>query len=223
MTLKARVVNFVIKYFFRTLLKIDDDALAAIPAKGPYILAANHINAIEVPVMVTHLLPRPVTGLAKVESWSNPFFNFLFNLWDMIPIERGTADFSAFNQALQALKQNKIVVIAPEGTRSKDGKLLQGKPGVVPLAVKGGVPIYPLAFFGTEIFWHNIKRLRRTAFHIRVGRPFKVVTGGAALDRDTRQEITDNIMYRIAELLPPEYRGYYADLSKATGRFLIDQ
>jgi 1-acyl-sn-glycerol-3-phosphate acyltransferase len=72
-----------------------------------------------------------------------------------------------------------------------------------------------------ENFRHNLFRLRRTDFYFRVGTPFFIRAGEERITRSVREQITTEIMYRIAALLPPEYRGYYADLSKATSQYLI--
>jgi 1-acyl-sn-glycerol-3-phosphate acyltransferase len=127
-----------------------------------------------------------------------------------------------FRLSLEALKQSKLLAISPEGTRSKDGQLLQGKPGIVVLALRSKAPLLPIAFYGHENFWANFKRLRRTDFHIVVGKPFCLDTGGTALSRDVRQAVTDEIMYKVAELLPERYRGYYRDVETVQYQYIKD-
>jgi len=220
MNLGEKIVNGVIKLFFRILCRVDDAPLANIPPRGPLILVCNHINAIEVPIMFTHVLPRPVTGFAKVETWDNPFKNVLFTFWKAIPITRGTVDRQAFHLALSALDKGMILAVAPEGTRSYDGQLQQGHTGVIPLAQRSAAPLLPVVFWGGENFWRNLKCFRRTDFHIAVGKPFYLKTTEKFVDREERQEIIDEIMYQLAQLLPPPYRGVYADMSKATTNHL---
>ncbi len=205
----VHIVNWLLRRVFQAVCRIDIAELSKVPQEGPLILVGNHINFLEAPVLLPHLDPRPVTGIAKRESWKNPLFNFLFDLWEIIPIDRGQVNQETFRLSLAALEQGKILAIFPEGTRSKDGSLLQGKPGVVALAMRSKVPLLPIAFYGYENFWANLKRLRRTDFHIVVGKPFCLDTSGAALSRDARQVVTDEIMYKVAELLPERYRGYY--------------
>jgi 1-acyl-sn-glycerol-3-phosphate acyltransferase len=220
MSRTATVVNFTLKWLIRMAVGIEDQELAAIPQQGPLILVANHINFLEVPLMYSHLYPRPLTGWAKVETWKNPFFAWLFNIYHAIPIRRGESDLGALNAAVEAIKKNMIIAVSPEGTRSYVGQLQQGKPGVVLLALRSGAPIQPMAYYGGELFWKKILRLRRSHFFINVGHPFMIDTHGEALARDVRQEITDEIMYQIAALLPPDYRGYYCDLSLARETYL---
>ena len=114
----TRVVNWVLRRVFQTVCRIDRGQLVKVPAQGPLIMIGNHINFLEIPVGIPHLDPRVVTGIAKRESWKNPLFYFLFNQWEGIPIDRGEVDREAFNLALKALEQGKILGIAPEGTRS---------------------------------------------------------------------------------------------------------
>ncbi len=221
MSLAFNVVTTSIKSLTRLLCKVDDSQLSMVPEKGPYIIVGNHINFIEVPVLFTHLQPRPVTGFAKAETWDNPAMAFLFDLWGAIPIKRGEADARAFRLALDALQQGKILAVAPEGTRSRDGRLQRGLPGIVILAYHSRVPILPVVYYGGESLSENLKGLKRTDFHIRVGKMFSLRFQDQKLERELRQTMVDEIMYQMAELLPPSYRGYYFDLSKQTTNHLI--
>lgn len=220
MSRTADVVNFILKVLTDMAFKIEGGELAAVPACGPLILAANHINSLEVPLLYSHIYPRPLTGWAKAETWKNPLFAWLFNIYKAIPIRRGEIDLGAFNAAVQALKDRMIIAVSPEGTRSYVGELSRAKAGIVLLALRTCAPIQPMAFFGNELFWKRIFRLRRTPFQVRVGHPFTLDTHGEAMSRDVRQEIADEIMYQIAALLPPAYRGVYADLGQARETYL---
>jgi 1-acyl-sn-glycerol-3-phosphate acyltransferase len=84
------------------------------------------------------------------------------------------------------------------------------------------VPLLPVAHWGGENFTTNLKKLKRTDFHIRVGEPFRINTNGARISGEIRQEIVDEMMYRLAALLPEEYRGVYSDLSKTTGKYFMN-
>jgi len=168
----------------------------------------------------THLQPRSITAFVKSETWENPFMGFLFDLWGGIPIQRGEADSNAIRSGLMALKQNKILAITPEGTRSGDGKLQRGHPGIVMIAHRSEAPIIPLVFYGGEKIGKNLRRVKRTDFNIRVGNMFKVLFPKDKPDRDLRIMMTDEIMYQMAALLPQEYRGYYADLTKLSTNYL---
>lgn len=214
------MVNTTVKCLTRALCRVDDSQLARVPARGPLILAANHVNFLEVPLVLTHLQPRPITGFAKAETWDNPAMAWLFDLWGAIPLRRGEADVEALRRGLDVLRAGKILAVAPEGTRSGTGILRQGYAGIVMLALRSGAPILPLVVYGGEDLRRNLRRLRRTEFRIIVGNPFHLEPGRRGATRALRQQMTDEIMYQLAALLPPAYRGHYADLSAASEGFL---
>jgi 1-acyl-sn-glycerol-3-phosphate acyltransferase len=220
MSLASSVVNNTIKGLARLLCKVDASALACVPAQGPLLLVANPINFLDAPVTYTHLQPRLLTGLVKAETWKNPLMGFFFTTWGGIPIQRGEPDRSALHQSLQALNAGKIVAVALEGKRSGDGRLKRGHPGVATLALHSRAPVLPLAFYGGEQFRGSLSRVRRTDFYIAVGVPFTDETGEGKATLVLRQVITDEIMYQIAALLPPAYRGEYAELAAATQKYL---
>lgn len=220
MTILGRLADRLICILVRVLCKVDGEQVDKVPVHGPLILIANHVNFLEAPVLHCRLRPRRVIGLAKAEAWDTPLLGWLFDQWEAIPIRRGEPDIGALRQALGVLREGGILVVAPEGTRSRDGRLQRGRSGVVTIALKSGAPLLPLAFHGGEAIGHNIRRLRRTPFHIIVGEPFHVEVGGKRVSRDVRQRIADEIMYQLAALLPPAYRGEYADLDAATETYL---
>ncbi|MHB1354805.1 MAG: lysophospholipid acyltransferase family protein [Anaerolineae bacterium] len=219
MTLAFTLVNTSLKLILRTLCRVDDTQLPLIPEHGPLILVANHINFLDAPMIATHLLPRPLTGFAKIETWDNPFLARLFDMWGAIPIHRGEGDIAAFRKAEKALADGKILAIAPEGTRSGHGQLQRGHAGVVLLAQRSGAPLMPMVYYGNELFQENFRRLKRTPFHIAVGKRFHLRAPARARP-DERQAIADEIMYQLAKLLPSRYRGYYADLTQISTRYL---
>jgi 1-acyl-sn-glycerol-3-phosphate acyltransferase len=214
------MVNATIKRLMRMLCRIDAAQLARVPAQGPLICLSNHINFLEPPVVYTHMLPRPMAFFAKAETWDSKLIGPLFNMWGGIPIKRGTADVGAIRLGLEALEKGAILAVAPEGTRSGDGVLGKGHPGVVIMALRSGAPLLPMACYRHEDFWDNLTHLRRTDFRIAVGHPFSLQTNGISVTREVRQQMVDEIMYQIAALLPPAYRGVYANLSDATETYL---
>ncbi len=213
-------INHTVKALTEAVCDIETKPLKKIPTDGPLILVANHINMVEVPIFFTQLMDRPLTGFSKVENWRYPLIKRLFDVWGLIPLNREEIDLTALRQGLQALDDGKILVISPEGTRSHDGHLQQGHPGMVMMALRSGAPIMPIGHYGVERVYSNLRRLRRTDFHIRVGDPFYVDVGDARVRSAERQQITDEIMYQLAALLPPSYRGAYADLEAATEDYL---
>jgi 1-acyl-sn-glycerol-3-phosphate acyltransferase len=209
-----------IKALTSVLCRIDASELEKVPTRGPLIVATNHINFLEVPIVYTRLQPRPLSGFVKAENWDKPIMRFLFELWNGIPLRRGEADVEAFRRGLAALKEGYILAVAPEGTRTGHGRLRRGLPGAVLLALRSGAPLLPLAYFGAENYRQHWGRLRRAPFRVKVGRCFYLDPGGIKVTRDVRQQMADEIMYKIAALLPPAYRGVYSDLSAATEEYL---
>ncbi len=220
MSLTERIMNAIIRRLTRIICRVDAAQLARVPDHGPLILVANHVNFLEAPVVVTHLKPRAFTGFVKSETWDNAILGWLFDLWGAIPVRRGEADLNALRRGIEVLEEGHILGVTPEGTRSGDGRLRRGHPGIVMVALKTGAPLLPLVYYGGERFWQNFKSLHRTDFHIVVGNPFTLHTGETRITREVRREMTDQIMYQLAALLPPEYRGVYADLESATETYL---
>jgi len=213
-------VNTLVRIGTGIICRIDAPYLNKVPKHGPLLLYSNHTGQIEVPVLYSHLQPRRLTGLAKVETWDGWFLHWVFDLWKAIPIRRGEADIEAMRKSIDVLNKGYILAIAPEGTRNKTGALIKAQPGVVTLALRSGAPLMPVAHWGGEDFKNNIKRLKRTDFHVRVGEPFKLDTGGERVTHEVRQQMVDEMMYRLAALLPEHYRGVYANLEDSTGKYL---
>lgn len=218
--LNANLINPPIKAILSTFLEVDDREVSRIPMQGPLILATNHINSLDAPVGFSHLHPRPLTAFVKIETWDKFLMARLFDAWDTIPIHRGEVDFDAFRRGEEALKQGKIVVVAPEGTRSYHGRLNVGFPGVSFLAVRSGVPVLPVVFYGNENIRDKFALFRRTKMTIKVGQPFiiKIPTGERL--RDVKQQVTDEIMFEVARLLPEANRGYYSKVESSEKKYL---
>ncbi len=202
------------------LCRIEKAELDKIPARGPMILVTNHIGSLEVPLMRAQVRPRRVVGLAKIETWDNKLMGWLFDLWESIPIQRGEVDLGALRGCLSCLAAGALLVVAPEGTRSRDGILLSGRPGIVLIGLHSGAPILPVVHWGVEDFPINIKHLKRTNFHIRVGQPFTLDAKGEKVDGKVRQEMVDEIMFQIAKLMPEKYRGKYINCNPAPVKYL---
>jgi 1-acyl-sn-glycerol-3-phosphate acyltransferase len=183
------------------------------------ILVVNHINFLEVPLIYTLLLPRKVCGIIKKETWDNWFLRILAKEWGAIPVNRETPGISTFKEAGKALKEKKILCIAPEGTRSGTGVLGKGQQGVVFLALKNRVPILIVAHYGVENFWYNIKRLKRTRVTFVVGKPF-ILESEMKITKNVYQEVTDQIMTRMAFILPERYRGVYGDTKIISDKYI---
>jgi len=206
---RRAAVSFMLKGVIGVFCKIDNREYYKILSNNePVILAINHINFLEIPVLVAYGYPLYITGLAKIETWKNPFFAFLFNTYHAIPIERGRAFMNSFKKVRKAVDNGYSVIIAPEGTRSKTGVLGKGKAGIIQLALDADVPVLPVVHYGGENIWKNIKRFRRTRFIFSVGKPFRIKFDGRP-DKETREEMLDEVMGQMARLLPEDKRSSY--------------
>ena len=220
MSLSQTLVLKFLDTLTSTICRIDDAQIAKVPARGPLILITNHVNVLEIPVLHSRLQPRPISGFFAAKRLESAWMRWLLNTLNGIPVQRDKLDRTALRQAISRIRAGDTFVIAPEGTRNADGHLGQGKPGVVLLARETEAPIQPIVHWGDVHWQRNFRRLRRTPFHIVVGRPFRLDTGGKRVDRHMRQEILDEIMVQMAVLLPPEYRGVYANRDAANPKYL---
>ncbi len=185
-----------------------------VPPEGPLILASNHLNNADPPAPA-RAVPRRPTYLAQREMLRWPIIGPAFRAFGAFPVRRGAADLSALHAATEVVNSGAMLVMFPEGTRSRTGGLTRGHPGTALIALRTGAPILPVAVTGTEgVRWPWIFLMPRSVRHVRVaiGEPFHLppverITSEAAA------QATDLIMRRIAALLPPHYRGVYADIA----------
>ncbi len=220
MTVAKDLMVLTFRGITNLICRIDDTQLARVPDKGPLILVSNHVNLVEIPILFTRLQPRPLTGLVLARRWDHIWTRWLLETAGAIPLRRGEADLAALRKAKEMLARGSIVAIAPEGTRSGDGKLGKAHAGVVSLALQSQAPLLPVVFYGSEDYVQNMLHMRRSDFHIVVGQPFNLDPRGKKVDRNLRQQILNEIMYQLALSLPAEYRGVYADIEKATQNHL---
>ena len=180
-----------------------------LPAQGPFLVAFNHLSMVDAPLLLMHV-PRQMIGMMTDKYAQSPFIGWLANLLGALWITRGEADMDAIKVSLGHLRAGGILAISPEGTRSLTNQLIKGKTGVAYLATRTGVPIVPVGISGTEKVFANVRRLRRTKVRFIVGQPFSLPADPRAKG-EKLEEYTDLLMRRLAALLPPEYRGEYAD------------
>jgi 1-acyl-sn-glycerol-3-phosphate acyltransferase len=208
--LRSFLRSFV-RFLFALLTHLEAEGLENIPSEGSAILAANHLSRVDSPLVFALIEREDVTGLVADKYQNNLFLRPLIEGVGGIWINREQADFQALRAALEFLQEGGLLGIAPEGTRSRTGALRQAKTGVAYLADKAKVPIVPIAIWGTENTFNELKYFRRAHIKVRVGKPFWL----PPLDRNDRSSAlkgnTDELVCRIAALLPFEYRGVYAD------------
>jgi 1-acyl-sn-glycerol-3-phosphate acyltransferase len=219
-TFSQRFVITTCKGITSTICRIDDAELVKVPKQGPLIIYTNHVNILEIPILYTRLQPRRVHGMLLAERWKIPVLSWVLDVTETIPLHRGEADIDSVRKGLQALLKGEILIIAPEGTRSHDGILQAAHPGVVLLALHSRAPLMPVINYGAENYDKNLSSLRRTDFHLRVGKQFHLTDRGEKVTRQVREKMTQEMMFQMATILPPEYHGFYADLSALSTRYL---
>ncbi len=209
-----KLARFLINLFMALAARIELHSAEPISdLRGSFVVASNHIGRLDA-ILIYKFIPRDDIIMLVAEKYREiPLARWFVKQLDAIWIERFSADFSALRHTLNRLNKGGVLVLAPEGTRSPTATLQKAWPGASYLAAKAGAPILPVALVGCEDakFFPNLKRLRRTRVDIYAGQPFTLPpvplqNRDAALEQDT-----DEIMCRIAALLPPSYRGYYAD------------
>ena len=208
-------VQNLFKLLVRLLSKEEVVGLENIPAQGPFLVVFNHLSMVDAPVIFV-LFPMQIVGMMTDKYRHSPVIAFLGNLLGIIWVKRGEADMTAIKASLGHLRSGGVLAIAPEGTRSREASLLEGKTGAAYLADRACVPIVPLAISGSEQVVRNLRRLRRTPVRVAIGQPFRLPSEGRAKG-EKLEEYTDLIMNRLAELLPPAYRGSYAGASQESG------
>jgi 1-acyl-sn-glycerol-3-phosphate acyltransferase len=176
-----------------------------IPRKGPYIIAANHLSWMDIPLIPT-FIPGKVTFMAKEEAFHSPI-GWLVRFLGAFPVKRGEGDRQAIRAAEQQLKQNKVFMIFPEGHRSETRQMAKGKAGLGMIALRSDVPVLPVAISGSE------KGLKKFGAQITIsfGKPIILKPKGIKITREDIEASTEEVMHAIAAMLPPRYRGVYGE------------
>ncbi|TMG06251.1 MAG: 1-acyl-sn-glycerol-3-phosphate acyltransferase [Chloroflexi bacterium] len=179
-----------------------------IPHKGALIFTCNHFSVGDPPLLIG-IFPRRIVWMAKQELFDLPLLGKLYNMGGFIPVRRFEGDLRAIRRSQDALRRGHVLGMFPEGTRS-GGRLGRAEPGTALIALRTGALVLPVAIWGTEHVRLPRDLFRRTKAHARFGEPYRL-PNPSRITREAVAAGTDEIMRRIAELLPPEYRGEYAD------------
>jgi len=190
--------------------------LKNVPRRGPVILASNHVNLLDPPLLAV-VLPRRIVYMGKIELWKTPIIGPLYGLVGFIPVRRFEGDLAALRKAEKALQQKQVLGMFPEGTRSRKPGLGKGQPGTAIIALRTGAPIVPVAVSGTEGVAVPRSFFRITRVRVLFGKPFELPKGHR-LNTELVEQCTERIMKEIALLLPEEYRGVYAELAASQSK-----
>ena len=180
-----------------------------IPSQGPLLIVANHLSLADPPLLGVSL-SRKVIFMAKKELFRSRIIGYFIGSFGSFPVHRGQLDRKALRQAERLLAQGLVLVMFPEGMRSRSGRLRPAFSGSALIASHNDVPILPVGITGTEKIKGVAWILRRPQITVNIGHPFYLPPVSSRLTKMELAELTNSIMGHIAELLPLEYRGDYA-------------
>ncbi len=207
-----RIIRSIIRFIMKLIADIEVHGLEKIPS-GNLIGASNHLGRLDTAAMLC-VIDREDIIMPVAEKYKNHWlFGTVGRAANAIWLNRFEADYSALREILARMEKGGLLVIAPEGTRSKTEAMQEAKLGVAFLASKSGYPVLPVAATGTEDrrVAENLKRFRRSKIVVKIGDPLRIeVPKGKGREQELRQA-TDEIMCRIGAMLPEDYRGFYAD------------
>ncbi len=210
----VRLVHLFLRLFFPLVARVKIEGLENVPPEGKkVVLAANHLGRLD-SVLIYYTLQRGDVIMPTAEKYREHLvYAPLIKMVGGFFIDRHNPDIAAVREVLRRMARGQALVIAPEGTRSKTEALQPGRPGVVYFASKSKAPIIPVAVTGTEdrLVRERWRRFRRLDVHVRLGKPFFLPPLPAKRREAVLQAATDEVMCRIAALLPPRYRGVYAE------------
>lgn len=180
-----------------------------VPVEGPLIIVSNHL-ALADPPIVGAVIPRRMVFMAKEELFRyGPVISYFVKSFGAFPVKRGQPAVHAVRKAMDVLSQGKVLVIFPEGMRSRSGKLKEAFPGVAAIAIASGAPVLPVGISGTEDMDRISWIFRRPHVRVNIGRPFCPGVRKGHPGKLELRAVTDDIMNHIARLLPEGYRGRY--------------
>lgn len=171
------------------IFRIERIGTENIPKEGSYLFCSNHISFLD-PIIIATIRMREFNFLAKEELVKIPVLGYIIKKLNVIPIKRGAGDIGAMRKSIDALKENKALIMFPEGTRSKDGKLQKGKDGVALIVKKSGCNVVPCAVVGKMKIFSKIK--------VVYGTPIDMT---AYREEKDNKVITNAVMSEIKKLL----------------------
>lgn len=208
-----KIARLIVKLIFGVLSRVEVYGAEHVPRSGAYIAVSNHIGRLDAG-LVYYLLERKDIIMMVAEKYQKvALYRWLVKALDAIWVDRFNADLNALRKALRRLKEGGVVVLAPEGTRSPNATLIEGLNGASFMAAKSGALILPVGITGTQdaLVVQRLKHLKRLDICIYFGQPF-TLPALTSKGRDAQlNQYTEEIMCRIAAVLPEAYRGLYAD------------
>ena len=206
---RYNLIRLLVRGVFALFARIEVEGLENVPPSDPFILVINHVHFLD-PALVLAAFPRRITVLIASE-WKRWPIGILPTALDAIYVDRGQVDRRALRQCLRVLREGGVLGMSPEGTRSHSPGMQRARPGVAYIAYKADVPVVPVGIVGMYQIFRAIKRLRRTRVRVAIGSPFRLqpMDLSGPHRHEELKRASDEIMHRLARLLPPRYRGVY--------------
>ncbi len=144
-----RMIWFLLQPLLKIFFRFTVQGRKQIPSSGPVLLAANHNTYLDPPLIALGVW-RHISYIAKKELFDIPVLNSVIRWFGTHPVARGQGDTKAVKTALRILREGKVLLMFPEGTRSSDGNLQPLEPGTAWLSLKTGAPVVPICLLGTN-------------------------------------------------------------------------
>lgn len=211
--LRRSILKTVVRFLFNILGRVKVSGLENIPRGASYVVAVNHISIYD-PPLVLCFWPETLEAIGAADVFDKPVQGELLKLYGAIPVHRGEYDRELIEKMLAILRSGHRLMIAPEGGRSHATAMRRAKPGVGYILDEARAPVVPIGILGTtDDFLKNGLKGKRPLLEMRIGKPVTLppIEGRGEERRAARQRNADLVMQYIAGLLPPEYRGVYAD------------
>jgi 1-acyl-sn-glycerol-3-phosphate acyltransferase len=202
-TFQRRALILLARTLFLPIMKYDVRGLENFPDKGPVILAANHVTNFDV-FPIQFAIPRVIFFMAKAELFKNPIMDILLRNLSAFPVNRGEKDLWSTRHALKILKQGQVLGMFPDGKRSQGKGLTVAKTGTARMALEANCPLVPVTVVGSDKFFKQF--LHRARVQITFLPPLMPKPDENPL------ALTDRLMFTLAQALPKEMRGVYAEV-----------